>query len=43
MRWLDDITGRNGHEFEQTLGDGRGHRRLLCCNPWGHREFDTTE
>ena len=23
MRWLDSITDHNGHEFEQTLGDGR--------------------
>ena len=23
MRWLDCITDHNGHEFEQTLGDGR--------------------
>ena len=22
MRWLDNITGRNGREFEQTPGDG---------------------
>ena len=27
----------NGHEFEQTLGDGEGQGSLGCCNPWGHR------
>ena len=28
----------NGHEFEQTLGQGS----LECCNPWGHKELDVT-
>ena len=23
----------NGHESEQTLGDGAGQRRVVCCNP----------
>ena len=23
----------NGHEFEQTLGVGNGHRGLACCSP----------
>ena len=32
----------NGHEFEQTLGDGEGQRSLACCSPWGHKELDTT-
>ena len=27
MRWLD---GHNGHEFEQTLGDGEGQGSLVC-------------
>ena len=31
----------NGHEFEQTLGDGEGHGSLTCCRPWGCRESDT--
>ena len=30
----------NGHEFEQTLGDGEGQGSLACCGPWGHRESD---
>ena len=31
----------DGHEFEQTLGDGGGQRSLACCNPWSHKESDT--
>ena len=26
----------NGHEFEQTLGDGKGQGRLAFCSPWSH-------
>ena len=33
----------NGHEFEQTLGGGKGHGNLVCCSPWGHGELDMTE
>ena len=33
----------NGHEFEQTLGDGEGQGGLACCSPWGRKESDTTE
>ena len=45
MRWLDGITteGCNGHEFEQSLGDGEGQRSLVCCSPQGQKELDTTE
>ena len=25
----------NGHEFEQTLGDSKEQRSLVCCGPWG--------
>ena len=32
----------NGHEFEQTLGDGEGQVSLVCCSSWGHKESDTT-
>ena len=32
----------NGHEFGQTLGDGEGQGDLACCNPWAHKELDTT-
>ena len=33
----------NGHELEQTPGDGEGQGSLMCCSPWGHKEQDTTE
>ena len=33
----------DGHEFEQTLGDGEGQVSLTCCSPWGHKELDMTE
>ena len=28
----------NGHEFEQTLGDGKEQGNLVCCDPWGCKE-----
>ena len=33
----------NGHEFEQTPGDGKGQGCLACYSSWGHRESNTTE
>ena len=33
----------NGHEFEQTPGDGEGQGTLMCCSPWDFKEADTTE
>ena len=33
----------DGHEFEQTLGDGEGEGGLVCCSPWDCKELDTTE
>ena len=43
----DEIVGQhrrlNGHEFEQTLGDGEEQRNLACCSPQGHKESDTIE
>ena len=33
--WHDQL---NGHEFEQTLGNGEGHRTLRYCSQWGHKE-----
>ena len=33
----------NGHEFEKTLGDGKGQGNLACCSPWGHKESDMTK
>ena len=43
----DEMVGQhhwlNGHEFEQTLGDGEGQRSLVCSSPEGHKELDMTE
>ena len=33
----------NRHKFEQTLGDSKGQRRVVCCNSRGHKESDMTE
>ena len=33
----------DGHEFEQTLGDGEGQGSLACCSPWGRKESYVTE
>ena len=42
----DEVVGwhyrLNGHEFEQTPGDGEGQGSLVCCSSWGHKEWDTT-
>ena len=32
----------NGHEFEETSGNGEVQRSLACCSPWGCKEFDIT-
>ena len=40
VRWYHRL---NGHEFEQTPGDSEGQGSLVCCNPWGLNELDTTE
>ena len=43
----DEMVGHhhrfNGHEFEQTPGDGEGQGSLACCSPQGHKELDRTE
>ena len=33
----------DGHEFEQTLGDGEGQGSLACCSQWDRKDSDTTE
>ena len=33
----------NGHELEQTPGDGEGQIGLACCSSQGHKELDTTQ
>ena len=40
VRWHHQC---DGHEFEQTPGDGEGQGILECCSLWGHKESDTTE
>ena len=40
VRWHRQL---NGHEFDQTPGDGDGQRGLACYSPWGRKESDTTE
>ena len=32
--WHDRL---DGHEFEQTPGDGDRQRSLARCSSWGHR------
>ena len=33
----------NGHKFEYAPGIDDGQGSLVCCSPWGHKEFDTTK
>ena len=33
----------NGHEFEQTLGDGDGQEGLECCSPRGRKQSARNE
>ena len=40
VRWHHRL---NGHESEQTPGDGEGQGSLECCSPWGCKESDMTE
>ena len=43
----DEVVGWHHHlcgrELEQALGVGDGQGSLVCCNPWGRKELDTTE
>ena len=32
----------NGHEFEQTPEDSKGHRSLVCCSSCCCKELDMT-
>ena len=42
----DEIVGwhhrLNGHECEQTPGESRGQKSLVCCISWGCKESDMT-
>ena len=33
----------NGHEFEQSPGDGEGQGSLACCSSQGRKDLDSTE
>ena len=33
----------DGHEFEEAPGVGDGQGGLVCCSPWGCKEWDMTE
>ena len=35
--------GLNGHEFEQTPGDGERQGSLACCIPLDRKESDMTD
>ena len=40
---VDGYHELNGHEFEQTPGDGEGQGSLASCSPWSRKESDTTQ
>ena len=40
IKWHHQLSG---HEFKQASGDGEKQGSLGYCNPWGHKESDTTE
>ena len=42
MRWLDGITISMDMSLMDT-GVSDGHGSLVCCSPWGHKEFDMNE
>ena len=38
----DEMAGWHHQCNGQTLGDGEGQGRLVCCSPWGRKESDMT-
>ena len=43
MRWLRGITDSMDMSLSELQGVGDGQGGMACCNPWGHKESDTTE
>ena len=39
----DEMVGWHHRLNELTLGDSEGQGSLVCCNPGGHKNSDTTE
>ena len=43
----DEVVGwhhrLDGYYFEQALGVSDGQGSLVCCSPWGQKEFDMPE
>ena len=40
VRWYHLL---NGHQYEQTPGNGERQGSLACCSPCGRKESDATE
>ena len=43
MRWLDGIIDSVDMSLSKLQELVIGQGSLECCNPWGHKELDTTE
>ena len=41
MGWM--ASPLDEYEFEQASGVGDGQGSLVCCSPWGRKEWDRTE
>ena len=43
--WVDNILWRRAQQITPVLlpGESHGHRSLVVCSPWGHKELDATE
>ena len=40
---MDGITDSTDMSLSELLGVGDGQGGLVCCDSWGHKEWDTTE